>query len=119
VQADRERLTAILEHAVRNAQDATDEGGRVVIEVDLQRAAPVLRVTDTGAGMDPDFIQKRLFRPFESTKGARGMGIGAYQILQYMRSILGDVVVESAPGRGTCFTLLFPDPGRSTATALE
>ncbi len=40
---------------------------------------------DTGAGMEADFIRNRLFRPFDSTKGAKGMGIGAYQVREYIR----------------------------------
>jgi putative PEP-CTERM system histidine kinase len=108
VRADRERLMAVLEHAVRNAQDATGEDGSVVLELDSVQSLPVLRVLDTGKGMSEEFVQQRLFRPFQSTKGARGMGIGAFQIQQYMRSISGDVHVRTTPGEGTCFTLSFP-----------
>ncbi len=108
VRADRERLMAILEHAVRNAQDATGEDGSVVLELDSVHSLPVLRVVDTGKGMSEEFVQQRLFRPFQSTKGSRGMGIGAFQIQQYMRSISGDVHVRTTPGEGTCFTLSFP-----------
>ena len=68
----------------------------------------VLTVSDTGSGMTREFIQERLFRPFDTTKGSKGMGIGAYQVREYVQSLGGRVVVESEPGRGTRFTLLLP-----------
>ena len=58
-------------------------------------------IVDTGRGMDDAFIRDRLFRPFDSTKGAQGMGIGAYQIRETLRSAGGEVRVESTPDRGT------------------
>jgi putative PEP-CTERM system histidine kinase len=108
VVADPEQLSMVLDHVVRNAQDATADQGEVVIEIDVDGDTPRLRVSDTGAGMDDVFVRDRLFRPFDTTKGARGMGIGAYQVREYLRSLGGEVVVNSAPGRGTTFTLVFP-----------
>ncbi len=108
VQADLERLTSVLEHIVRNAQDATPPTGEVTIEVAAIEGAPSIRVRDTGHGMDAEFLRDRLFRPFDTTKGSRGMGIGAYQAREYARSLGGDARVESAPGRGTVFEIVFP-----------
>jgi signal transduction histidine kinase len=58
--------------------------------------------------MTREFIQERLFKPFDTTKGSQGMGIGAYQVREYVRSLGGRVEVASEPGRGTRFTLLLP-----------
>lgn len=116
--ADAEHLCSIIEHAIRNAQDATQEGGEVRIEVAMRDQRPVLSVVDTGAGMDARFVRERLFRPFDTTKGSRGMGIGAFQIREYLRSLGGDVEVESEPGRGTRLTMVFADPS-VLATARE
>jgi signal transduction histidine kinase len=58
--------------------------------------------------MTPDFIKERLFKPFDTTKGSKGMGIGAYQVREYIRSVGGRVKVQSAPGDGTRFTLWLP-----------
>ena len=55
--------------------------------------------------MDLAFVRNRLFRPFDSTKGADGMGIGAYQLRETVRSIGGDLSVESHPGEGTAITI--------------
>ncbi len=106
--AESERLVAVIEHALRNAQDATPEDGQVLVEVGLDGGKPYLRVSDTGCGMDDSFVRERLFKPFDTTKGTRGMGIGAFQIREYVRGLGGSVEVESTVGRGTRMTLLFP-----------
>jgi len=69
---------------------------------------PVVRIVDTGCGMDQTFVRDRLFRPFDTTKGTRGMGIGAFQMREYIRSLGGSLEVQSAPGEGTCITMRFP-----------
>jgi putative PEP-CTERM system histidine kinase len=108
VAAEREELSAAIEHVLRNAQDATSEAGHVSVELsDLGRQVR-LTVRDDGAGMDPAFVQQQLFRPFHSTKGAKGMGIGAYQARELARSVGGDVEVESSPGTGTRFSFILP-----------
>ncbi len=111
VQADPDRLAAVIEHAIRNAQEATAGAG--VVTVELLRGAEDKRearvtVVDNGQGMDEDFVRHRLFRPFDSTKGVKGMGIGAYQVRQYARDLGGDVEVWSSPGEGTRFTIRLP-----------
>jgi putative PEP-CTERM system histidine kinase len=108
VAADPERLAVAIEHAVRNGQDATSAGGTVSIRLARDRDKAVIQVADSGAGMSAEFIRDRLFRPFDSTKGSKGMGIGAYQVRDYVRSLRGDVSVASSPGAGTVFTIILP-----------
>jgi signal transduction histidine kinase len=105
--ADLERLAAVIEHAIRNAQDATPSHGEVRVEIGVREGQPQLAVSDTGTGMDPQFIRDRLFRPFDTTKGTRGMGIGAFQIREYITSLGGRIEVQSEPGRGTTLRLYF------------
>jgi putative PEP-CTERM system histidine kinase len=108
VQADPDRLTAVLEHVMRNAQEATSAAGTVGVELAVEAGEARLTVIDDGAGMDEEFLRQRLFRPFDSTKGSKGMGIGAYQVREYARTLGGDVEVWSAPGRGTRFCIRLP-----------
>ncbi|HEU5134615.1 MAG TPA: XrtA/PEP-CTERM system histidine kinase PrsK [Steroidobacteraceae bacterium] len=108
VSADPDRLAAVLEHVIRNAQEATPPTGAVSVELQMRGDEAHLTVVDNGAGMDEDFLRHRLFRPFDSTKGAKGMGIGAYQAREYARDLGGDVEVCSAPGRGTRFCIRLP-----------
>ena len=108
VKMDRARLTSVLTHIIRNAQDATPSDGSIRLEA-MQAGADVwCAVTDTGCGMDAVFVRDRLFKPFDSTKGAQGMGIGAYQVREMVRAAGGDVEVTSAPNAGTVFRLRLP-----------
>ena len=95
-------------HAIRNAQDATDADGHINVDLVAGPSRCAIHIRDSGRGMDADFIQDRLFRPFDSTKGAEGMGIGAYQIRETVRMCGGDVEVDSVSGEGTTFTLHLP-----------
>jgi signal transduction histidine kinase len=58
--------------------------------------------------MDAAFIRDRLFRPFDSTKGSKGMGVGAYQVREYIHMLGGTVEVQSSAGNGTCFSISLP-----------
>ncbi len=107
VKGDRERLVRVVGHIVQNAIEATPYTGRVDVKLARQDEWAVITVTDTGAGMDDNFIRERLFRPFASTKGT-GMGIGAYESRAYIQELGGDIQVTSRPGQGTVFTLRLP-----------
>jgi signal transduction histidine kinase len=58
--------------------------------------------------MSAQFVRERLFRPFDSTKGAKGMGIGAYQIREYAKELGGDVEVITETGKGTTLCIILP-----------
>jgi putative PEP-CTERM system histidine kinase len=105
---NRDRLLQVLEHVIRNAQQATPQDGSVTVSVGQAGQQALLEVTDTGCGMDQQFIRDRLFRPFDSTKGEQGFGIGAYQAREFARKCGGGVEVESAPGKGTRFVIRLP-----------
>jgi signal transduction histidine kinase len=68
--------------------------------------------------MDEDFIRDRLFKPFFSTKASKGMGVGAYQAREYVRSLGGAVNVDSTPGEGTTFTIRLPLAGHEGDSAM-
>jgi len=118
VRGDRDKLAMILSHALRNAQDATPAEGNITIRMCRSAGGEVhIEIADSGCGMEEVFVRERLFRPFDTTKGASGMGIGAYQIREYLRSIGGRVEVESAPGQGTCLRLVMPGSGAGSVEA--
>jgi putative PEP-CTERM system histidine kinase len=108
VRADPERLATTLEHVIRNAQDACEVGDSITLRLAAEAGRVRLTIADTGQGMEPGFVRERLFRPFDSTKGAKGMGIGAFQVREYVRSLGGDVEVQSSPGTGTRFDIILP-----------
>ena len=108
VEADHERLVSVVEHAIRNAQDATSESGIVRLSVDHRPRLVAIVISDDGVGMNEEFIRERLFSPFDTTKGPGGMGIGAYQVREYAHSLGGSVEVQSTPGFGTRFAIILP-----------
>ena len=108
VLADQDRLSSVFEHIIGNAQDATEAGGEIRVILYEEEGWAVIEIRDTGCGMTPEFVQHRLFRPFDSTKGDAGMGIGAYQCREYVHSLGGQVEVRSEPGRGTTFIIRLP-----------
>ena len=85
-------------------------GSRPPCTIELESGAgrAHLVVRDDGPGMDEQFVRESLFRPFHTTKGSKGMGIGAYESYQYLQELGGKINVESAPGRGTKVTILLP-----------
>jgi len=109
---DRERLTAVLAHLIRNAQEATDRDGHVSVKLGTSDTDVLIEISDDGCGMEPDFVRTRLFRPFDTTKGSKGMGIGAYQARTFVAEAGGTLQVESEPGRGTVFAVRLPLDGR-------
>jgi putative PEP-CTERM system histidine kinase len=108
VRADAARLSSALEHVIRNAQDASAPSDSIRLSIATAAGQARILVADDGAGMSPEFVRERLFRPFDSTKGAKGMGIGAYQVREYVQGIGGSVHVESQPGKGTRFEIRLP-----------
>ena len=119
VRADAEQLSAVLGHVIRNAQDAAKAHGHVTLKLKRDAGNAAIEIEDDGQGMDEEFIRNRLFKPFFTTKASRGMGIGAYQAREYVRSLGGTMRVDSTPGEGTLFVIELPlaEPARDpTAT---
>jgi signal transduction histidine kinase len=105
---DRERFTTVVAHLIRNAQEATSADGSVIVRLNSDQDAAIIRIEDDGCGMPADFIRNRLFRPFDSTKGSKGMGIGAYQARTFVVDSGGSLEVESEPGSGTVVIIRMP-----------
>ncbi|MEW8459962.1 MAG: XrtA/PEP-CTERM system histidine kinase PrsK [Candidatus Thiodiazotropha endolucinida] len=106
--ADKDRFTAIMVHMIKNAQEASQEDGKVDVTVDRDNNYAVITIEDNGVGMDALFIKERLFRPFQTTKGNAGMGIGVYETREYVNSLNGKMKVESVKGVGTKFEISIP-----------
>lgn len=102
-----ERVERVVGHLVQNAFDATPADGRVCLTLDAQGSQARILVEDNGCGMSPEFIQNRLFKPFQTTK-ASGMGIGAHESYQYVQELGGKISVQSELNRGTTVTLMLP-----------
>jgi two-component system cell cycle sensor histidine kinase/response regulator CckA len=121
VRIDPGQLEQVLVNLAINARDAMPKGGTVEIaavgeELDASGASALgvgagdwihLSVSDDGAGMD-EATRGRCFEPFFTTKGDRGTGLGLATCHGIVAQAGGRIWVESAPGMGTTFHILFP-----------
>jgi putative PEP-CTERM system histidine kinase len=107
VHADKNQLSSIFGHLLQNAQEATEDDGKINIHQYIEDDHIVLEFRDTGHGMDEEFVKTQLFKPFKSTKG-KGMGIGVYETKEIVQGLGGSIDVNSKPGQGTCFTIKLP-----------
>jgi putative PEP-CTERM system histidine kinase len=105
---DEDRLSSVIEHLIQNAKDATPDEGSIIVKLFKNENSAVIEVKDTGCGMEEKFIQERLFRPFDTTKGNAGMGIGVYESREFIQSSGGAFYVSSKKGEGSVFTISLP-----------
>jgi signal transduction histidine kinase len=105
--AQTETLEQALAHLVQNAIYASGEDRPVLLQARREGSEVAIDVTDTGAGMSPEFVRTTLFRPFHSSKPG-GFGIGAYEARETIRAMGGRLEVESHEGLGTRFVVRLP-----------
>lgn len=108
IKADFDSLVMVFTHIIHNAQDATENHGFVDVSTTLDEGVVTVTIEDNGSGMTDEFIQTKLFKPFETTKSGKGMGVGVYQAREYLESIGGTINVESSLDEGTTFILTIP-----------
>ncbi|HSC66441.1 MAG TPA: XrtA/PEP-CTERM system histidine kinase PrsK [Cellvibrio sp.] len=108
INADQVRLVMTITNFIKNAQEATPDGGKVHVTLQITNNWAVIIIEDNGSGMDWDFIHNRLFKPFETTKSGKGMGIGVYLSREYISELSGTLNVASEPGEGTTITITLP-----------
>ncbi|WP_164100686.1 sensor histidine kinase [Candidatus Laterigemmans baculatus] len=99
-------LQAALMNLVKNAIEAMDDGGQLVVRTHATRGGVALDLIDTGEGMD-DNTAMHMFEPFYSTKTA-GTGLGLPTARKIIEAHGGRITVQTEVGRGTKFTLAFP-----------
>ncbi len=126
VHTDLEELPPVLGHAAEvrevltnlivNAVDAMPLGGRLSFVGSPAADGVLLAVADTGTGMS-EAVQRQVFEPFFTTKGVKGTGLGLAVAYGIMERHQGKIQVQSAPGRGTTFTLRFQAVPKERPTA--
>ena len=94
---DREEIREVVINLVMNAFDATSGRGRVSIKVGAQDNMGFILVSDKGTGMSREFIETKLFKPFETTK-KKGLGVGLYQCKTIIEEHSGKLNVKSIEG---------------------
>jgi PAS domain S-box-containing protein len=129
MRVDRGQFEQVIINLAVNARDAMPTGGRLIIETSTVELLPqtvngptpapgkrvVLTVTDTGKGMLPE-VQAHIFEPFFTTKEqGKGTGLGLATVYGIVTQSDGSISVRSTPGKGTTFTLLFPQVEEQSA----
>jgi signal transduction histidine kinase len=106
VQCDFSRIKQALLNLLINAMDVSGEGDTITITTEAADASLRLSVQDTGTGIPPEHIGD-IFKPFYTTK-TRGSGLGLAIVDRIVKEHGGRIVVDSAPDRGTTFTMEIP-----------
>lgn len=121
IMADATQLTVAVRAVCQNSLDALRSGGRVEVHVANSRLEGwvELIVSDTGPGISPQ-VRQHLFDPFFSGREAgRGLGLGLSKCWRVVELHGGRIVVDSQPGHGARFTLLFPIGGPASESASD
>ena len=108
IMADPMQLQQVFLNLMFNAIEAMPKGGALAVKTFLDDSDNVLRIaiSDTGKGMEPQMLDQ-IFQPFFTTK-RKGSGLGLSICQRLVDQHEGTLSVESAPGKGTVFTILLP-----------
>jgi two-component system phosphate regulon sensor histidine kinase PhoR len=120
---DASDIERIMTNLLSNAIKYNREGGQIRVRIDSQVAVLRIEVEDTGLGMRPEDV-KRVGEEFfrvknDSTRMITGTGLGLALVRRIVRSYHGNLEIESEPGKGSVFRILFPWNGQEHPQALR
>jgi signal transduction histidine kinase len=110
--ADEEKVRQVLLNLLSNAVKFTPPGGTIAVRCARDAATVRVEVRDSGIGIPADKLE-RVFEPFVQldrgyTSATEGTGLGLAISRDLARAMGGELAAESAPGRGSAFTLVLP-----------
>lgn len=106
LEADTNQLKQVLVNLIKNALEATEEDGRILVATGWENGQAWFSVEDSGKGMAPEVLEN-IFHPFFTTKD-KGTGLGLAVIHKIITDHRGTITVESVPGRGSTFLIKLP-----------
>jgi PAS domain S-box-containing protein len=128
---DPAQLEIMMMNLIVNARDAMPQGGTLTLRAEVATSDPKpgssgehdrksfvrITVADTGSGMD-EATKSRIFEPFFTTKGlGHGTGLGLSTVFGIVSQSGGTIAVESAPAKGSKFTIRFPHTDEASEPA--
>ena len=117
VMCNKGEVGQVLVNLIMNAAQAIPEKGLIRLTSEKREDEVVVSVADNGVGMAPEQL-KKIFNPFYTTKPVgKGTGLGLSISYGIMQRHGGSIEVESAPGKGTRFSLHFPKDAPASAEA--
>lgn len=100
-------IRQVLLNLVRNGCEASKRGSKVLIRIEGRAEDVSITVQDQGTGIAPEMLEK-LFQFGRTTKGERGNGMGLWAVKKLVTRRGGSVSVDSTPGKGSRFTVVWP-----------
>ncbi len=102
-----DKIIQVIINLIRNAVQATAEGGQISVAVTKNQFHAIIDITDDGKGI-PREILDAIWQPFFSTKGEEGTGLGLDICRRIIKGHDGDISCRSEVGSGTTFTIELP-----------
>ena len=97
----------VITNLVMNANEAVNGHGVIRVATVHEDDTVGFAVRDNGCGMSEEFIERSLFKPFQTTK-KKGLGIGLFHTKLIVEAHRGKIEVNSQPGKGTEFRVVLP-----------
>ena len=105
---DKDQIQQTLINLILNAVEATESGGAITVSTQYRHLdrMNIIKIDDTGRGIPKEHLDK-IFDPFFTTR-ENGTGLGLSITHSIIEQHDGRIIVDSTPGRGTCFTIMLP-----------
>ncbi|MFO0575269.1 MAG: ATP-binding protein [Polyangia bacterium] len=125
IRGNASELTAALVNLISNSIDAMPGGGNITLRTRDEAGGACIQIADDGPGLSAE-AEEHLFEPFFTTKGEAGTGLGLAMVHATVQRHQGTLSLVTGPGKGTQFSLWFPQlqpataatTGTATATAV-
>ncbi|MCH7733010.1 MAG: PAS domain S-box protein [Candidatus Marinimicrobia bacterium] len=122
IRADRDGIFQSINNIVDNAIKYTEKG-KIIVELRQKSKSAILTIQDTGIGMSREYLDK-IYETFTQesegyTKKYQGIGLGMSIAKRHLDMNQVGIEVESTKGKGTTFTLTFPNPHKISIQNLE
>lgn len=104
-------LSRVLQNLLDNSLKFTEPGGNISVSIRSAEVGVKMQIIDSGMGIDAaeqDLIFERFGQAHSGRKNSSGSGLGLYLSKQIVEGHRGSIVCKSEPGKGTIFTLIFP-----------